>query len=54
MDENDKTIAENSDKARWVSSAIFKNAARRSVIKKVLMQAYPSGRNIDEELVNLL
>ena len=33
MDENDKTIAENSDKAKVVSSAIFKNAARRSVIK---------------------
>ena len=39
---------------RWLSTAIFKNAARPSVIKKVLRQAYPSGRNIDEELVNLI
>ena len=39
---------------RWLSTAIFKNAARRSVIKKVLRQAYPSGRNIDNELVNLI
>ena len=39
---------------RWLSTALFRNAARRGVIRKVLMQAYPSKSNIDEELVDLL
>ena len=39
---------------RWLSTSLFRNAARPSVIRKVLQQAYPSGRNIDTELVNLL
>jgi pimeloyl-ACP methyl ester carboxylesterase len=39
---------------RWLSSGLFRNAARPGVIRKVLQQAYPSGRNIDADLVNLL
>ncbi|MGC6482678.1 MAG: alpha/beta fold hydrolase [Synechococcus sp.] len=39
---------------RWLSSALFRNAARPSVIRSVLKQAYPSGANIDEALVDLL
>ena len=39
---------------RWLSSALFRNAARRSVIRSVLGQAYPSGANVDDELVELL
>ena len=39
---------------RWLSTALFRNAARPSVIRNVLKQAYPSGSNIDSELVDLL
>jgi pimeloyl-ACP methyl ester carboxylesterase len=39
---------------RWLSTALFRNAARPGVIRSVLKQAYPSGRNIDNELVDLL
>jgi len=39
---------------RWLSTALFRNAARPSVIRSVLKQAYPSGANIDNELVDLL
>ena len=39
---------------RWLSTALFRNAARPSVIRSVLKQAYPSGHNIDDELVEML
>jgi pimeloyl-ACP methyl ester carboxylesterase len=39
---------------RWLSTALFRNAARPGVIRSVLKQAYPSGQNIDDDLVNLL
>ncbi len=39
---------------RWLSTALFRNAARPSVIRNVLKKAYPSGANIDDELVDLL
>ena len=39
---------------RLLSSALFRNAARPSVIRSVLKQAYPSKRNIDDELIELL
>ena len=39
---------------RWLSTALFSNAARPSVIRSVLKQAYPSGANIDDDLVDLL
>ena len=39
---------------RWLSTALFRNAARPGVIRSVLKQAYPSGANIDEDLVDLL
>nr|WP_115127023.1 alpha/beta fold hydrolase [Synechococcus sp. GEYO] len=39
---------------RWLSTALFRNAARPRVIKSVLKQAYPSGNNIDDQLVELL
>ena len=37
-----------------LSHALFKNAAKPNFIKKILKVAYPSGQNIDEELINLL
>ena len=39
---------------RWLSSGLFRNAARPGVIRNVLKQAYPSGNNIDDHLVDLL
>jgi pimeloyl-ACP methyl ester carboxylesterase len=38
----------------WLSTALFRNAARPAVIRSVLKQAYPSGNHIDDELVDLL
>jgi len=39
---------------RLLSTALFNNAAQPALIRNVLQQAYPSGRNIDEALVDLL
>ena len=39
---------------RWLSTALFRNAARPGVIRSVLKQAYPSGANINDDLVKLL
>ena len=39
---------------RWLSTALFRNAARPGVIRSVLKQAYPSGINIDDALIDLL
>ena len=39
---------------RWLSTVLFRNAARPAVIRSVLKQAYPSGANIDDSLVELL
>ena len=39
---------------RWLSTALFRNAARPGVIRSVLKQAYPSGANVDDALVDLL
>ncbi len=39
---------------RWLSKTLFNNAARPYFIKKVLEEAYPSKKNIDDHLINLL
>ena len=39
---------------RWLSTTLFRNAARPALIRSVLKQAYPSGSNVDDELVSLL
>ena len=39
---------------RFLSSNLFKNAANRTFISKVLKVAYPSGNNINEELIDML
>ena len=39
---------------RFLSSNLFKNAANPTFIEKVLKIAYPSGNNIDNELINIL
>lgn len=39
---------------RWIISNLFRFLARPSVVRGVLKQAYPSGRNVDTELVEIL
>ena len=39
---------------RLISNTLFTRAANPKVIKKILEQAYPSGKNIDEELIEIL
>jgi len=39
---------------RLISNTLFKRAANPKVIKKILEQAYPSGKNIDKELIDIL
>lgn len=39
---------------RWLVGSLFRLLARPRVIRQVLQQAYPSGANIDDELVELL
>ena len=39
---------------RWVIAPLFHLLARPGVIRQVLRQAYPSGHNVDDELIALL
>ena len=39
---------------RFLSSNIFKHAANPAFITKILKSAYPSGNNVDEELIDIL
>jgi len=39
---------------RVISNTLFTRAANPKVIKKILEQAYPSGKNIDKELIEIL
>ena len=39
---------------RAISNTLFARAANPKIIKKILEQAYPSGKNIDEELIEIL
>ena len=39
---------------RIISNTLFKRAANPKVIKQILKKAYPSGQNIDEELIEIL
>ena len=39
---------------RIISNTLFDRAANPKIIKQILKQAYPSGRNIDNELINIL
>ncbi len=39
---------------RFLSSQLFKNAANPSFIEKILRIAYPSGNNVNEELIDIL
>ncbi len=39
---------------RFLSSNLFKNAANKTFIAKVLEVAYPSGNNVNQELIDLL
>jgi len=39
---------------RFISQTLFKRAANPSTIKQILTQAYPSGQNINNELIDIL
>lgn len=39
---------------RWLTSRLFKALATASTVKAVLNRAYPSGQNLDEQLIHLL
>ena len=39
---------------RWLTNALFRSLARPGVIRAVLRQAYPTGSNIDDMLVDIL
>ena len=39
---------------RIISNTLFARAANPKIIKKILEQAYPSGKNIDAELIEIL
>ena len=39
---------------KLLSQALFNNAAKPNFIEKILQLAYPSGQNIDQELINIL
>ncbi len=39
---------------RFLSKSLFKNAANPTFIEKILKIAYPTGNNINEELINIL
>lgn len=41
-------------KQRWVIAPLFRLLARPAFIRSVLLRAYPSGANIDQELISLL
>tara|TARA_Y100000813_G_scaffold62805_1_gene44231 strand:+ start:454 stop:1368 length:915 start_codon:yes stop_codon:yes gene_type:complete len=39
---------------RFISNSLFNRAANPKLIKQILKKAYPSGKNIDEELIDIL
>jgi len=39
---------------RFISNNLFKRAANPKIIRQILKQAYPSGQNIDDELIEIL
>ncbi len=41
-------------KQRWVSKNLLRTAANRSFIKNILNKAYPSGKNLNAELIDIL
>ncbi len=39
---------------RIISNTLFERAANKQVIKEILTRAYPSGKNVDDELIEIL
>lgn len=39
---------------RWLTSAIFGSITKPGIIRRVLLQAYPTAHNVDEQLVDIL
>jgi len=49
-----RPIIKTAVRTRFISNTIFKRAANPKVIKEILKKAYPSGKNINEELIDIL
>ncbi len=39
---------------RWLTSSLFRAVAKPNIIRAILKQAYPSGKNVDDELIEIL
>ena len=49
-----RPIIKTSVRTRFISNTIFKRAANRKIIKEILKKAYPSGNNINDQLIDIL
>ncbi len=49
-----RPLLKNLTRQRWLTTRLFKTFANPRAIHKVLLEAYPSGANVDDELVQLL
>lgn len=39
---------------RWFTSFLFRSLIKPSIIRRILLQAYPTGQNVNEELITIL
>jgi len=39
---------------RWLTTGLFRSLIKPNIIRSILRQAYPSGKNIDDQLVDIL
>tara|TARA_Y100001970_G_scaffold269846_1_gene362977 strand:+ start:7421 stop:8335 length:915 start_codon:yes stop_codon:yes gene_type:complete len=49
-----RPIIKTSVRTRLISNTIFKRAANPKIIKEILKKAYPSGNNLDDQLIEIL
>ena len=49
-----RPIIKTAVRPRFISNTIFKRAANRKIIREILKKAYPSGKNIDDQLIEIL
>jgi len=49
-----RPIIKTAVRSRFISNTIFKRAANPKIIKEILKKAYPSGNNIDNQLIDIL
>ena len=49
-----RPIIKTAVRPRFISNTIFKRTANRKIIREILKKAYPSGKNIDDQLIEIL